>query len=208
MTDLHPPVAREVALPVAEAIRDHLLHEKVVVRAEVAGSLRRKKDTVHDVEVVVELPTFKTTTLDGGPRLEVAPVSQVNLSGELLESDWAKAVGILKAEPPFARAAFGPKYRKLRVGDLQVDLFVVTPPAQFAPIFAVRTGAASFGEEVVKRFHRYGMKLEEGRLIRKADGATIDCPTEELYFAFAQLPCLPPEKRDLSIPETWELFKR
>ncbi|MDE1822538.1 MAG: hypothetical protein KGI98_17000 [Euryarchaeota archaeon] len=214
MTDAHPPIPREVALPVAEAIRDNLLRQKVAVRAEVAGSLRRLKETVHDAEVVIELPTQKVVDLEGNMKWVVPAGAQGRLDRALLENEWSQGTrGLIlqKAVPPFARPAWGEKYRKLDVelpncSHVQVDLFICTPPANYWNLLLIRTGAALFSEKFVTRLHRWGLRSEGGRILR-ADDSEVPIKSEGDLFATNHLEWIEPERRNAQDPLILELLE-
>ncbi|HEV2317749.1 MAG TPA: hypothetical protein VGV89_09300 [Thermoplasmata archaeon] len=175
-----------VPLAVGQRLADRILGElrplgALFSRVEVAGSVRRKKPEVGDVEIVAQ----------AGRQYDVSAVHRV------LERLY------LDRGPPNSRnakAPWGPKYYRgvaqvssgIEVG---VDLFVVTPPADWGDVFLIRTGDAEFSQAVVTRLHRYGLKSEEGRLIRASDHLHIQCPHERDVLRAARLPWIPPERR-------------
>ena len=154
-------------------------------RIEVAGSIRRRKPDVGDVEIVA-VPRFETGGLFGGDRVDVL----------------ADALGGWRSRPlpgqafaPHPRKAWGEKYKRLLhvPSGLQVDLFVVTPPACFAVIYAIRTGPAALSQRAVTSLRAKGMRCEEGRILRGDD--VVPCPDEATFFRLAGLKYDPPEER-------------
>ena len=100
------------------------------------------------------------------------------------------------------RPAFGEKLKRVvfrgQAGELPLDLFAVTPPAQWGVILAIRTGPGAFSTRLVTQ-RRYGGGMPEGYRVR--DGALwdgerlVETPEEADLFAALGLPWLPPERR-------------
>jgi DNA polymerase/3'-5' exonuclease PolX len=189
MTDAHPPVALADAIVVANAIVLEGLSCDAFKRAEVAGSTRRKKPQVHDIEVVAAAGDY----FGGIPA-------------------FLASIGIVRGRPnkAGAKAPWGPKYYKgiLTRGRLmgtQLDLFVVTPPADFNVIWLIRTGSADFSHAFVERLHRWGLRCEDGRILRGE--VALQTRFEEELFALNHLPYIRPELRDMDLPETRALLE-
>lgn len=184
-------IVLETALALVRAL------EPACSEVQIAGSLRRGKPEVKDIEIVVCL-------------LEDRPVhlARHTLSMALyrLTQD-----GTLKPDPEVKRN--GDKYKRFLVNDLSadtpslaVDLFIAER-ANFGNIFAIRTGDAEFSR-LMMTCREWGgfmppkMEMRDGFLQQyrgtKAETyARIDCPTEEAFFAALGLPTLPPEQRNL-----------
>ena len=148
-------------------------------RIEIAGSLRRERPTVGDVELVAI------------PRMVTEPVGMFE-SREVSALD--AAVDSLIADGALIRLSGGDRYIKLQhVGSgLQVDLFVVRPPAQWGMIYLIRTGPAAYSQRFVTdikpRFHVAGGALHRGGGFGCPDRcAAIETPEEEdVYSALGQ----------------------
>lgn len=165
-------------------------------RIEIAGSIRRKAETIGDIELVA-VPRMRTELTPGslfdGPE-EIA----VNVLGERVERLIAQ--GVLARSP---RPANGERYRRLvhvRSG-LQLDLFTVLPPAQWGVILAIRTGPAAYSQWLVwqarkRHFHVAGGALHRGGL---GCGAlpceVVETPEERDLYTALGLPYQPPETR-------------
>ena len=169
-----------VPLAMAEQVAQAIVHELAYgcMRIEVAGSVRRRRPQVHDLELVAV------------PRITQEPSG--DLFGTLREVDQlAVCLALLKSErrlvPHPERPADGPKYKRLWAtkAGLQVDLFIVRPPAEFGPIFAIRTGPAEFSQDLVWALRRGGWRCEDGRVL--AVGAETLVPRA----AVKVLPVLP-----------------
>jgi DNA polymerase (family 10) len=162
-------------------------------RIEVAGSIRRGKSTVKDIELVA---ISKTARLVFG---EVGLMDEVDrLLKHLEERGNVSLIG------PTGQTRYGPRYRQfwLYSDDGQrvpVDLFIVQPPAQWGSIFAIRTGPNDFNGYIMRNVLGYrGMRQIEGHL-ETAHGETINTPEEADWFTALGLPFIPPENRSVEV---------
>lgn len=183
-------------------------------RLEVAGSIRRRKHLVSDIELVVE-PHIRTVAFD----LFGTPMETVNMvdarARELL------ADGTLEHRlDKNARPAFGERYKRLRhvATGIPLDLFSVLPPAQFGVIVTIRTGSREFSEHLVTSRLIGGalpsyMLVRDGCLYRHINGADlpvgkeqrkgypagwlveIPTPTEASFFEAIGVDWVEPERR-------------
>lgn len=163
--------------------------QPAVQRCKVAGSLRRRRELVSDIEIVAEPLTVQD--LAGEPYPDVDRVRQV-----------MRKLGSVQKD--------GDRYQQyqLHAGrGLKVDLFLVHPPAEWGSILAIRTGPANLSQFAVMRMQRYGRHHVNGRIvITRSSMEPLDegdaglevwpTPTEEEFFRAAMLPCLPPAQRD------------
>ena len=91
---------------------------------------------------------------------------------------------------------------------VQIDLFVVLPPAVWPVVFLIRTGSARFSQAIVTRLHRYGLQSAEGHIERKCSpNETVPCETEEDFFRLAGMPYVPPENRTIEDPVAERAFR-
>lgn len=155
-----------------------LIHP-TVKRVVVAGSIRRRKKVVNDIELVAEPFLNEDLFAEAG-----TPVL-----GEL-HSELRKVGTILKG---------GLRY--IQVGDLfgndgvKLDLFLVHPPAQWGSILAIRTGPPVLSKYVVSEMKKFGFQHQQGHVVDEA-GDVVPTPTEEDFFRLADLNVHPPEDRD------------
>lgn len=131
-------------------------------RIEVAGSIRRRKPDVKDVELVAipraSRDLFGERIVDGPTELDMM-VQALVLDGRLAPR--LNSAGV---------QCMGSKMKRLvsvRSG-IAVDLFAVLPPAQWGAIFAIRTGPAEYSERLVTLCQRRGLYCREGRLVDAA----------------------------------------
>lgn len=162
------------ALVIAKQIVDDLApHCK---RLKVAGSLRRKRPEVSDIEIVCE--PYMAADLFGE---NVPDVERIRNAAE----QWGT---IVKGGDRMiqVQTVMGPK----------LDLFIVHPPANWWVILAIRTGPAPLGQWAVTRMHQFGLRCQDGRVLVKATGEEHPIESEADFFAAARLNCLPPARRD------------
>jgi len=157
------PAAREVARQVALALSAH----GGVERLEIAGSLRRMRETVKDIDILV------TST---------AP---------------ARVIETLVSLPSVAEVtARGETKASVRHQDgLAVDLRVVAPEA-FGAALQYFTGSKAHNVRLREMAVRRGLKISEYGVFDEATGARVAGETEEDVYAAVGLPWIPPELRE------------
>lgn len=151
------------------------------VRLKAAGSLRRRRPEVSDIEIVLE------------PRM---------ITVDLFQSEEAPDIGPIKAELLKLGTWVKGGQRMMQVTDLlgrkgtSLDVFLVWPPAQWGSILAIRTGPADLGQLCVTKMRNFDYRHEGGRALRVGTDELVPTPTEEDFFALANIPCLAPRLRD------------
>ena len=157
-------------------------------RLETAGSLRRKKDLIGDIELV------------GIPK----PVQVQGLFGTYEVPSIEPIVGLMGAFGYTVEKA-GDKYLKfVAEHQMSVDLFICGPKT-WGCIFMIRTGSAEFARKMVTKISRGGwcpndMRFLDGRLLR--DGNLLDTPEEIDVFRELGTAYVPPEQRSSNeLPE-------
>ena len=162
------------------------------LRIEVAGSVRREKPEVKDLELgCIPKP--------GAPRPEF---------GQKPFPSWLEhgLHALQEAEVLGSRIKDGPKYKQIIIntggmaGDLfKLDLFIVRPET-WGVQFAIRTGPAEFSHKLVTRQDWGGllpnnMKVEDGCLWNVVLGYAIPTPEERDFFDALGLEWLEPKAR-------------
>lgn len=154
------------ALGHAEAMLDRLRAVPGVLRAEAAGSLRRRKETVGDIDLLV-------AAADAGPAVRAF----TGLPG----------VAAVLAEGPTKASV------RLRAG-IQADLRVL-PPESFGAALHYFTGSKSHNIALRTRAVRRGLKISEYGVFDRG-GRRLGGATEEEVFRAVGLPFIPPELRE------------
>ena len=173
----------------------HILN--ACAKAEVAGSIRRQKERVHDIEILA-VPVFSTieqAVIDGVKR---ETVNSLHMRMLRLRQDGIVTADRMRKDKH--KDPFGERYYRVNYNftDLKipVDLFVVIPPAQWGTQLLIRTGCAEFSHWIVSQRINQGLHFKDGHLEHDIIGV-IDTPTEESVFEALRLPYVPPERREV-----------
>lgn len=186
-----------IALPLAERIVREMRGLPGVKRCEFAGSLRRGKETVGDIDILVE------TEGDPGPIAESfrarSEVTRVLAGGERKSSVMMSLVG------GSARwGAGGGGGSEAGGAEIQIDLRVV-PTGRFGAAWMYFTGSKEHNVRVREIAQKKGLTLNEYGLFKKpaddekpewAEIVPIAAETENEVFAALGLAWVPPELRE------------
>jgi DNA polymerase/3'-5' exonuclease PolX len=147
-------------------------------RVEIAGSLRRRKRAIGDIEIVA-IPKA-VPDMFGDPR-------PLGVDHALNYVDWSEW-GALEMD--------GNKQKKIILKEgIQLDLFIVTPPAQFGWIFLLRTGPEDFSHKMVTSRSQGGLMpgylSSQGGAIHHHK-TMLHTPEEKDVFDLFELPYLDP----------------
>lgn len=155
------------AMGVAEEIIGGLSAVTGCVKCDYAGSLRRMRETIGDVDILA-------AAQDSAPLMEAFANSP--LVAEVIVR--------------------GPKKTSIRTrSGLQVDLRVV-PPESWGAAMLYFTGSKAHNIRTREIAVRKGLKLSEYGLFRVDDGSLIVSETEEEVYARLGLPWIPPTLRE------------
>jgi DNA polymerase/3'-5' exonuclease PolX len=161
-------------------------------RLVIAGSIRRKRPRVHDIDLVAipKMECFERTMF-GAP------------ATDLRETQFFRAV-----KDSLVLVAGGDKiisgWKKWPTGDVPVEIYIATPE-NWATLLLIRTGSAQHNIELCERARALEMQLHangEG-LVRgvvnertqRTEPQQIPCTTEEDIFSALKLEYKPPEAR-------------
>lgn len=174
------------AVPIALDIVNKL--SQYCERIAVAGSIRREVAFVGDIEIVCipHMTTNRKLTFTE----KLPDVSTL----EYIDLEYLLDGRIIKN---------GTKYKQIYLEDWQInlDLFIVTPPAQWGVIYAIRTGSREFSKQLVTIKQQGGLlpsnrKIMNGYLcIRDNDQTIIDTPEEKDLFDTIGLEWVEPADR-------------
>ncbi|MBI1892735.1 MAG: DNA polymerase III, partial [Candidatus Rokubacteria bacterium] len=155
------------ALPLAQALIHALNALPEVREIEVAGSIRRMKDTVGDIDLLV---TSTRSALVMERFVALPAVAQVLMRGETKSSI---------------------RHRE----GIQVDLRVVDPEA-FGAALQYFTGSQAHNIRLRELASRKGLKISEYGVFNEKTGKRIAGKTEEEVYRAVGLPWIPPELRE------------
>ncbi len=169
-------------------------------RIEIAGSVRRQKAEVHDIEILA-IPNL---TALPKPKLEFG--KPVPIEDKTMLDKWVRE---MREAGNIILEKSGDRYKKffLKKDRIWVDLFLVLPPAQWGVQFVIRTGPADFSHWIVTR-RRLGGRLPNGFRVQNGavwqgeiaeknpDPRTIlSMPEEADFFKFLELEWIEPGNR-------------
>lgn len=186
-------------------------------RIEVAGGVRRQKPYPHDVELVA-VPKYRDVAeglFDPVRENLLDTAITFLLKGGFIQP--APKHKSHRGEKTFETAApFSEKLKSFIFLGEKVDLFTVTPPAQWGPIFTIRTGDAIFTHRLVSKGWPRGIYFRDGGLYQHVDlhgryipdgqghpanscnWVRLEAPEEADVFRILGLDFVPPEKRSLA----------
>ena len=161
---------RRMLLDEATALGGHMLDfvrsHPSTVRAEVGGSLRRKKETIGDLDIVA------------------ASTDQGALADAFAETPFADEV-----------LAHGPTKVFIVCGGVEIDLRIVEPEA-FGSLLHHFTGGQAHNIALRERAVKMGINISEYGLAKEGTGNYEPVATEEELYGRLGLPYIPPELRE------------
>jgi len=154
-------------LPVALDLVEQLRKRTRLGRIEIAGSIRRWKETIKDIDIIA------TATDPAGVMAVFAALPQVE---EVL--------------------MHGPTRSSVTIHDgVQVDLRVVEPES-FGAALAYLTGSKGHNIRLRDRAVRMGLKINEYGIFREKDDKRLGGEEEEDVYRLLGFPWIPPEMRE------------
>ena len=161
---------RRMLLHTATALGEEMLafvrSHPSTVRAEIGGSLRRKKETIGDLDIVA-------ASTDHGA-----------LADAFAEAPFADEV-----------LAHGPKKVFIVCGGVEIDLRIVEPEA-FGSLLHHFTGGQAHNIALRERAVKMGINISEYGLAKEGTGNYEPVATEEELYGRLGLPYIPPELRE------------
>ena len=188
-----------LAMPVAERFVEAMLKVKGVERAAFAGSLRRGRDTIGDIDVLVAVEDDAAGARASEAFRTMPGVAQIIVAGDRKSSVRARIgadAGRFAVEGREGEADVGPT--------VQVDLRVV-PPASWGAALMYFTGCKEFNVRLRERALKQGLTLNEYGLFPDDDDKTppqqrgvkpVAGASEEEVFAALGLAYVEPELRE------------
>lgn len=188
------------AYGLAEEVSERL--GPTVDHLKAVGSLRRRRDTVGDIEFLAR--PHSTADLFGGATTVHLPEVREAMYGL---GTWIKG---------------GP--RMMQVTDLlgrlgtRLELYLVHPggctckdcspwgPAAWGSMLAIRTGPEDLGKYCVSRMRERGFRHAHGHVRELDSGKIVATDIEEDFFRLAGVECLSPRLRDEQAAGLWETY--
>jgi len=159
--------AEAVALEVLEQLKPYC------IRAEIAGSIRRKKADCGDIEIVVIPKPYSVGLLEDG----IASVI----------NKWQRVKGELPCRYT----------QRILPEGIKLDLFFAEE-GNWGYTFALRTGSADFSHKILANgWVRQGFKSENGYLFK--DGERFEVREEKDLFRLIGVRYVEPENRNLEV---------
>jgi DNA polymerase (family 10) len=155
------------ALPIAQTLLEALLAVPGALKGEVGGSLRRRRDTIGDLDLLV-------ASREPGPIMKTF-VERPEVARILGRGDTKSSV-------------------ELQNG-LQVDLRVL-PPDRYGTLLQYFTGSKDHNVRLRELALKQGFSLNEHALTPVSGGEEILCATEEEVYERLGLPWIAPELRE------------
>lgn len=155
---------------------------------KIAGSLRRKRSEVKDIEIVA-IPKVVVVKAESPDLFDTNTVSSTVRDPLFIEAVYGLG-GIAKGKPETGR-----QIQILTSEGIMIDLFLARPE-NWGYILTVRTGSGDFGKALFGRANKLGYKGDGGMLTK--DGKPIDVRTEEEYFGLLRMRMPDPKDRELT----------
>lgn len=174
-------------------------------RIQIAGSIRRQKDMVKDIEIVCaplsEIALYRRC--DELLRLGLFQ-KRKNSRGHTIA--WGNRFRAVWFKPNLSESV------ELANGFIPLDLFIVLPDRQWGPTMLIRTGPGDANQALVTAEWMKnsngdqgvlppGMKFQDGAILR--GGVELDTPEEWDVFSALGLPYISPLDRSVEMYQRW-----
>lgn len=160
---------------------------------KIAGSIRRQKPTIGDIDLVVEPWVGDVLDMFGEPSGEKANLTDERIAQLVAERRLTKRLD------KNGRPAWGEQLKRAVYRGLSVDIQSVTDPDTWGMWFLIRTGPADFNRRIVTPRWRGGllppgMEVRDGFQLWRM-GARVPTPTELSVFEAYGLDYVEPGER-------------
>lgn len=159
----------------------------------VAGSIRRRRPAVGDVELLCIPLVMSTSDMFGGP------TDRVDMLDLALQELVREGILAYRLNSKGKHVGYGPKNKFLlhvaSGSGIPVDVFSTTEEG-WAMSLVVRTGSAAFNKRLMAAAQALGMRGHAyGSGFSMPDGSTLVCQSEKEVLAAVGWPYIPPEER-------------
>jgi DNA polymerase/3'-5' exonuclease PolX len=178
---------RRVPLAEALALAEDLLAivRPFCERAEIAGSIRRRRPTVKDVEIVAVQRVRRTEETD---------IFGAKTLTEEIPELWERLDAMHKEKAIIYTKGGGEIYRQFFYNGMKVDLFTCVP-GNWGYIFLLRTGSDAFNKGAVVRLPELGYHGVDGWIVRDIDRKKMETPEEsDVFRLLGMAPVEPPAR--------------
>lgn len=162
-------------------------------RVEIAGSLRRRRPDIGDIDLVCEPIVKPALDMFGEPSGD-----ERNLLHERLDDLVERGI-LEKRLNKLGHASWGPELRRAVHTGLGVDIQIVTDRSAWGAWLAIRTGPAELNKALVTPRHKGGLLPPgfefQGGFKLYAYGGRVETPTEEALFRALGYECPRPMDR-------------
>jgi DNA polymerase/3'-5' exonuclease PolX len=169
-------------------------------RVEIAGSIRRAKSEVKDIEIVA-VPVWELAPVEeqignlfANPPRDPGNINKLHFwATKLAPVRWIKP-GTADIVDWHVKPE-GKYWRGLVNEEIKLDLFLATPE-NFGLIYLIRTGSADFSQAVVTHaLHATNYRVQAGYVIEQASGSRQHTPEEASVFGLFGLAYIEPSAR-------------
>jgi DNA polymerase/3'-5' exonuclease PolX len=171
-------------------------------KIEIAGSVRRQKPECKDIELICVPHMYTDLDMFQIPKGDMSIFETPGTWGELIAS-WNQKFKVDQV------VKNGPKYKQIKFKfGAALDLFIVTPPAEWGVQFLIRTGPSAFSHQAVTKRRwmtkpidgvRYPGLLPSNAEVKDGavhvNGKILPMPDEKDFFDFIGLGFVSPEDR-------------
>lgn len=171
--------ARKIAEWYVEKLRPHC--DKIMI----AGSIRREKPNVGDIEICCIPKKFCLETKDLFGVITKAPPSPIKSFCDIINS-----LEAVKGNPA------GKYTQRILPEGIKLDLFMADHN-NWGLIVMIRTGSADYSKLMMVELIKRGYKSEDGLLIDTKTGEIINCPSERHFYELTGIRYLEPKLRSI-----------
>lgn len=187
------PAAKAQAI--ATRLVEVMLNEGLAHHAMIVGSLRRQRETVNDIDIVVA-PVMMT--VQGGLFSDTDDIAEPEPLDQWLAWKVKESQGrVTWATDADGNVRKANNLRAITVDGILVELWLTTPSADnWGALVQMRTGPAEWNIGMIMRAKQLGLTYKAGYGIFGEKGR-VDQDTEESIFHVLGLPTrIPPRRRD------------
>ncbi len=164
-------------------------------KIQIAGSLRRKHEYVHDIEIVAMGKERKTADLY--TILNGESTSLISTHDRMMDLFKKDIINDKRPRKDDKSNPFGPRYYRINYiydgREYALDFFVTLPPGDYYVNLLLRTGSKDFSYWIVNRSNR--IRFRDGHLER--DGVPFYVKSEKEIFDWLHTPYKEPWEREM-----------